>query len=272
MHRDIVRAHRDDLVETPGKALGRVLGQARDEVHVDVREVGGAHLLHRAADVVRRVAAADGREDVVLHRLGVDGNARGVVRAQHAQLFFVDRIGTARLDRELGEITEVKILLQFREQAVHLIGGQRGRRAAAHVERLDVQPQLAHELSRGGDLVEKRLQIRLDERERLFDALRHKAAIRTPRRAERDADIERDIVRLQLRRGADAGVCRLNGEAGARGRDAVELLQFLFRTFLPPSRMSESATLLGRTPVRLPHAGEMPSRSFAAPKKLMPTA
>ena len=73
----------------------------------------GAHLLHRAADVVRRVAAPDGREDVVLHRLGVDGNARGVVRAQHAQLFGVDGVGAACLDRELGEITEVKILLQF---------------------------------------------------------------------------------------------------------------------------------------------------------------
>ena len=157
VHRDVVRAHRDDLVETPCKALGRVLGQTCDEVHVDVREARGAHLLHRAADVVRRVAAPDGREDVVLHRLGVDGNARGVVRAQHAQLFFVDRVGTARFDRELGETSKVKILLQFCEQAVHLVGGQRGRRAAAHVERLDVQPQLAHELPRGGDLVEKRL-------------------------------------------------------------------------------------------------------------------
>ena len=113
VHRDVVRAHRDDLVETSGKALGRVLGQTCDEVHVDVREARGAHLLHRAADVVRRVAAADGREDVVLHRLGVDGNARGVVRAQHAQLFGVDGVGAACLDRELGEITEVKILLQF---------------------------------------------------------------------------------------------------------------------------------------------------------------
>ena len=227
-----------------------------------MREVGGAHLFHRAADVVRRVAAADGREDVVLHRLGVDGNARGVVRAQHAQLFFVDRIGTARLDRQLGEITEVKILLQFREQTVHLVGGQRGRRAAAHVERLDVQPQLAHKLPRRGDLVEKRLQIRLDERERLFDALRHKAAIRTPRRAERDADIERDIVRLQLRRGADAGVCRLNGEAGARGRDAVELLQFLFRTFFAALADERERDLAG------PHAGQAPPRGGDAEQVL----
>ena len=52
-------------------------------------------------------------------------------------------------------------------------------------------------------------------------------------------------------------------ELGIDGRSA-----FAF----PPSRISESATFAGRTPVRLPHAGEMPSRSFAAPKKLMPTA
>lgn len=157
MHRDVVRAHRDDLVETSGKALGRILGETRDEVHVDVREVGGAHLLHRAADVVRRVAAADGREDVVLHRLGVDGNARGVVRAQHAQLLFIDRVGAARLDRQLGETIEIKILLKLCEETVHLVGRQRGRRAAAHVEGLDVQPHLSHELPRRGDLVKERL-------------------------------------------------------------------------------------------------------------------
>ena len=35
---------------------------------------------------------------------------------------------------------------------------------------------------------------------------------------------------------------------------------------------ADAQAMLGRTPGRLPHAGEMPSRSFAAPKKLMPTA
>ena len=184
------------------------------------------------------------------------------MRAQHAQLFFVDRVGTARFDRELGETSKVEILLQFCEQAVHLVGGQRGRRAAAHVERLDVQPQLAHELPRRGDLVEKRLQIRLDERERLFHTLGDEAAIGAARRAERDADIERDIVRFQLRRGADTSVRRLNGEAGARGRDAVELLQFLFRTFFAALADQRERDLAGT------HAGQTAPRGGDAEKIL----
>ena len=35
---------------------------------------------------------------------------------------------------------------------------------------------------------------------------------------------------------------------------------------------ADAQAMLGRTPGRLPHAGEMPSRPFAAPKMLMPTA
>ena len=229
MHRDVVRAHGDNLVKAPCKARGRILGKACDEIHVDVREARGAHLLHGAADIVRRVAAADGRKHVILHRLGVDGNARGVVRAQHAQLFFVDRVGAARLDRQLGETHKVKILLKLCEKAIHLIGRQRGRRAAAHVEGLDVQPHLAHELPCGGDLVKERLKIRLDEREGLFHALGDEAAIGAARGAEGNADIERNIVRLQLRRRADAGVRRLDGKAGAGGLHAVKLLKLPLR-------------------------------------------
>ena len=225
VHRDVVRAHGDDFVKAPCKALGRILGQARDEVHVDVREVRGAHLLHGTADVVRRMAAADGRKHVILHRLGIDGNARGVVRAQHAQLLFIDRVGAACLDRQFGEICKVEVLLELCEQTVHLAGRQRGRRAAAHVEGLDVQPHLAHELPRGGDLVKERLEVRLHEREGLFHALRHKAAIRAARGAEGDADVKRNVVRFQLRRRADAGVRRLDGEAGAGGLHAVKLLK-----------------------------------------------
>ena len=190
VHRNVVRAHGDNLVKAPCKARGRILGKACDEIHVDVREARAPDLFHRAANIVRRVAAADGRKHVILHRLGVDGNARGVVRAQHAQLFFVDRVGAARLDRQLGETRKVKILLKLCEKAIHLIGRQRGRRAAAHVEGLDVQPHLAHELPRGGDLVKERFEVGLDEREGLFHALGDEAAIGAARGAEGNADVE----------------------------------------------------------------------------------
>ena len=65
--------------------------------------------------------------------------------------------GVAFLEKSHGVTVFADHATLTDRQTVHLAGGQRGRRAAAHVERLDVQPQLAHELPRGGDLVEKRL-------------------------------------------------------------------------------------------------------------------
>ena len=54
------------MLEGAPEALGGVLGEARDEVHVYVRESGLVHQLHGGADTGGGVAAADGSEDFVL--------------------------------------------------------------------------------------------------------------------------------------------------------------------------------------------------------------
>ena len=187
---DVVRAHGEHLVKTAAEALGRVLGKTGDKVHIDVGEACGHHLAHGAADVVRRVAAADGGKDAVLHRLGVDGNAGDAVCAEDGELFGVDGVGAARLDGGLRKGGEIEAPLEPCEQAVHLLRRERGRRAAAHVEGLDMQAEGADHRARLLDLVEEGGEVGLDEGEGLLHALRDEAAVGAAGRAERDADIE----------------------------------------------------------------------------------
>ena len=222
---DVVRAHGEHLVEAAAEALGRVLGKTGDEVHVDVGEACRHHLAHGAADVVRRVAAADGGEDAVLHRLGVDGNAGDAVCAEDGELFGVDGVGAARLDGGLRKGGEIEAPLEPCEQTVHLLRRERGRRAAAHVEGLDMQAEGADHRARLLDLVEKGGEVGLDEGEGLLHALRDEAAVGAAGRAERDADVERDVVRLEVVLHAKSRFGGLEREAGAPRRDGVDLLK-----------------------------------------------
>lgn len=123
------------------------------------------------------------------------------------------------------------------------------------------------------DLVEKGGEVGLDEGEGLLHALRDEAAVGAAGRAERDADIERDVVRLEVVLHAKSRFGGLKREAGALRRDGVDLLKLGEDGGGSLSLAQErDGDLAWRTPVRLPHAGVTPRTSFAARKKLRPSA
>ena len=194
MYGDVLRREREHLLERGAKAVRRVAGKPRDQVHVHGEAAGLAHEAQRVENILRGVAAADGPEHAVVERLGIDADAVDPVRAQHVQLVGRDGVGPAGLDGELAQGAEVERRLELRAQRVELARRERGRRAAADVERHDAQPRFAHGLGGRGDLTGERLQKLRHERHALFHRLAHEAAIGAARRAKRDANIQAHIL------------------------------------------------------------------------------
>ena len=194
MHGDVLGRECEHLLERGAKAVRRVTGKPRDQVHIHGEAAGLAHEAQRVVNILRGVAAADRVEHAVVERLGVDADAVDPVRAQHLQLVGGDRVGPAGLDGELPQCAQVERRSQLRAQRVELARRERGRRAAADVERHDAQPRPAHGLGGRGDLAGERLQKFRHERHALFHRLAHKAAIGAARRAKRDAHIQAHIL------------------------------------------------------------------------------
>ncbi|MPM87466.1 hypothetical protein SDC9_134562 [bioreactor metagenome] len=108
MDGDVVRAQLQAGVQRPAEALRVVLRKTRDQIHVDVFESGGDRLLHGGENLRRRMAAADGLQNPVLHGLGIHGDPRDAVALQDPQLFPRHRVGTSGLDSILAATRKVK--------------------------------------------------------------------------------------------------------------------------------------------------------------------
>ena len=96
MDRDVARAKREHLPDGIGEAFLVVVGQARDEVHVDLVKTGLPCLLERAEHIGRAVFSADRGQNGVIHALRVYAHAANARAFEHAQLFRCDGIRTAR--------------------------------------------------------------------------------------------------------------------------------------------------------------------------------
>ena len=221
MHGDIFGREREHLLERGAKAVRRVAGQAGDQVHVHGKAAGRAHEVQRVIDVLRRVATADRFEHAVVERLRVDADAVDPVRTQHVQLVGRDGVGPAGLDGELAQGAEVECRVELRAQRVELARRERGRRAAADVERHDAQTGAVHGLGGRRDLARERLQKFRHERHALFHRLAHKAAVGAARRAKRDAHVQAHVLFTERVHGAQRSVGGAHDERGARGRDVV---------------------------------------------------
>ena len=135
---DVARLQREHLPHRLGKRCRRVAGKPRDEIHVDVVKARLACHPERLDGLGGSVAAADGTQNAVGHRLGVDGDARRAARADGAELRKVERVGPAALHGELQRPREVKMCADRVQKPRHLRRGERGRRAAADVQAADV--------------------------------------------------------------------------------------------------------------------------------------
>ena len=255
MDRDVARAKREHLPDGIGKAFLIVVGQTRDEVHVDIIESGADRLVEGLDGLPGRMAAADGREDLVGHGLGVDGDARGAAGFDHAQLFLVQRVGAAALDREFQTAGKIEARVDGLQQLRHLRARERRRRAAADVERADVETGIPQQLTGMRDLAQQRVQIRRQKLPEALDGLAHERAVRAARRAERDPDIYRKIVRVKQLRGLDGMPRGVDAELCPRRRDKIGLAQQALGVFFAAA----AGKAAGRK-LRRPHAGERAPR------------
>ena len=222
---DVVRPEGKALVQRAAEALGGVRRQTRNEIHIHMGKAHGHGQSHGFFDVRGRMPPADGLQNAVLQGLGVHADAVAAMIQQHPQLLAVDGIGSAGFDAVFGAARQVKTPVQMGQKTIHLVGGEGGGRAAAHIKALDVQTQLFHHLRRLGDLPQQHRQIRLHKPKALFHRLRHKAAVGTAGGAEGDADVEGDVLRTEVFLGFQPRLRRLDAKLPAGLGHAVGVAQ-----------------------------------------------
>ena len=109
---------------------------------------------------------------------------------QGEELFTRDGVGAACLNGELGAGGHIEVGFDPGEELIELLRAQGGGCAAADVDRLEPEPELACKLRGMPDLVVQQGQIFVDQLLRLLDALADEGAVIAPRRAERYADVQ----------------------------------------------------------------------------------
>ena len=149
---------------------------------------------------------SDGPEHMVLQGLGIDGDAAHAVSFQHLQLRPVDGVRPAGLHGILGAALQRQDLPAPGEQTVQLDSGQSGGRTTPHVEGAKTLSSPLQDSAQGVDLLQKGVQIGLQQLQRPAHIGGHKGAVGAPGGTEGDAHIERDLVLLQSALGIQAGL------------------------------------------------------------------
>ena len=83
------------------------------------------------------------------------------MRADHPQLFFIQRIRTTGFDGKL--IQSAEVLFNVAEQPIQLSGIQAAGCSAADIADADIQAEFPNHLCADFNLVKKRIQIGLDQ-------------------------------------------------------------------------------------------------------------
>ena len=212
VHRDILGPQRDHLAHRVGKALRRIAGETRDEIHVEGELREFFHHRHRL--LRSGVVPPDLLEHRVRHRLRVDAHAVHAVRDEHRELFLRHGVRPPGLDGELPAGGKIKARLRVRKQPVELRRRERRGRAAADVYRNDAPPGSLYRRGSRAHLLLERVEIIRDALQKLRRVHAHRAAIGAARRAERDADVQAHVLRRERRFGACRGA--LGGERERR--------------------------------------------------------
>ena len=250
VHRDVRGVHGENLLHRVRERRQRIARQPRDDVHVDVGKARRARHLVRVDGLPRRVAATDRVQHGVGHRLRIDGDARRAAIFNDRKLFCVQRIGASALHGKFHAAREVEIVLNGLQQPRHLGAGERGRRAAAHVERADVPAGLRELFAGIFDLAEEHVQIRREQVAEFFDRLAHERAVRAARGAERDTNIPRKIARCKVFHRGKRLICRLDAHFAPRRGHIKLLAEHFIDLLLALALQKRRRGELGRTHAR----------------------
>ena len=205
VHGQVVRRQGQAFVQRAGKTFGRIGGQARDQVHIDVGNAGGFGQLHGLVHVCGAVTAADGLQHGLFHGLGIDADAGDAVFRQHGQLFRRHGVGAACFYRVFTQADRSKCCARVRSRGLQLCGGQRGGRAAADVEGFDLQPQFRRCAAHQGDFAAQSFEIRPDHGKRFFYRCADKGAVGAAGGTKWDAHVQGKFILRSAALGFAAG-------------------------------------------------------------------
>ena len=257
--RDVVGAEGQAPVQGTAEALRRIRRKPRNQIHIHMGESISRHQLHGRLNIGGGVAAADGPEDMVLHGLGVHRDPGDAVGLEHRQLFRGDGVRAACLHGDLVTVAAVKGLFKCRQHPVHLLRGEGGGSAAAHIERADPQPRLPHHFAAGADLLHQGVHIGGHQGKAPLHRLADKRTVGAAGGTEGDPHVHRDVLFAQIPGGPQGHPSGLHRQHGPVRGDEVLLfhhLQGLERRL--PRRQRPGHRLIR------PDAGEHPPGGRAA--------
>ena len=157
-------------------------GKAGDKVHVDDGKTQFPAVLIHGVNIFDPVAPAQGIEEMLLQRLGIDADAIDTGLAEHGQHVRRRRIGPSRFDGPFAGFREIPG--QPRHHRFQYRQGQARRRTAADVDRISPFPGIG----RGRDVPAQGFDIALAVS--LQAGIGRKVAVQAFMAAERDVDVQ----------------------------------------------------------------------------------
>ena len=163
-------------------------GKTGDQVHVDLKI---PHLPGHAVaflDLLHRVKPSHILKHSIVHTLGIDADASHAVTVEHLQLFSGDGLRPSGLHGEFPGMGQM--LLNRRQQTIHLWGRQSGGSAASHIDAVQLPAVLPEALPGRFHFTTQSIQIGRDQMAPLGSAAADKGAIDAFAGAEGNADIK----------------------------------------------------------------------------------
>ena len=213
-----VRRKSDDLADGALYILFRFFRQTQNQVHVDVVKALCSRQIKGVNDILHGMPAADQAQRLFLHGLRVHADAGNTVLFNDTQLLLCDAVRASCFHSEFLPAA-CKAFFDQRQQPVHLIRLQCGRRSAADVDSVRLFSELLHHLRAGADFLLKCIEIFVHTVPEAFYGIRREGAVQAGRRTEGNADIEAVSV-LIINTGKDlplthSDICRQISLPGA---------------------------------------------------------
>ena len=188
MYREAVGIQLPDLLQRVAYLVCSLPGKTDDQVHIDIVKSHSAREPELLDCLFYRVFPADQIQRLLIHGLRIDGNAAHRIFLKHAELILRDRIRTSCLHGKFCQVMQIKLPVENRQQLIKTLRRDRGRRAAADIDR--VQGKISHLVSNKCQLPVHGMKIRLLHFPAEIQPVRAERTIQTDGRTERNAHIK----------------------------------------------------------------------------------
>ena len=231
MDRDVAGVQLCRPGQASAEACRRIRREPGNQVHVDVLKTGPHRLTVGPDHILSRVGPPAGPEHGVLHGLGIDAHAVRPMVKDDPELLVGQRVRPPALYGEFQASGEIQMLPEGIQQPCHLALGQGGGGAAPNIEGAHMASGGAQQLPGQGDLLQKGLQIGLQQLGLFAYGPADEAAIAAPGGAEGDAYIQRKILRLRFADGRHRGDGAVHRQGPPGRGHVVNILQEPVRGF-----------------------------------------